>query len=124
MLNTNLLSPYMDGKESIMASNGQYNVIFLERKLSKWIENDDPRKVADYYVRYCDTTPDEEDFSPLFVGNVPPIAEELKSFHYFREATAYLKSRGYIPKIGDIRGKRRLIVILPSGKILYSDMNK
>lgn len=109
-----------------MTTNGQYNIIWLERKLAKWIAQDNPRKVAEYYVRYCDTTPEEEDgdFAPLFVGNVPPIAEELKSFHYFREATAYLKSHGYIPKIGDLLGKKRLIVVLPSGKILYSDMNR
>ena len=107
-----------------MASNGEYNILWLERKLAKWMSNDNPRKVAEYYVRYCDSAPDDEEFAQLFVGNVPPIAEELKSFHYFREATTYLKAHGYIPKIGDLLGKKRLIVVLPSGKILYSDMNK
>lgn len=103
---------------SAMCNHG---VPLLESKIQKWIELDNPAKVADYYCRIFDSQDPSADFASEFAGEMEPTKENCIFYGNKTGALTYLKSKGFIIKVGtDPKWGKQMAVIAPDGKLYHS----
>lgn len=96
-------------------------VPLLESKIRKWIEQDNPAKVADYYCRIFDSQDPAAEFLNEFAGEVEPTTDNCKFYGEKTGALAYLKSKGYRIKVGtDTKWGKQMAVIAPDNKLYHS----
>ena len=111
----------MDNFGKAVASMCTTGVPLLESKIQKWIELDNPAKVADYYCRIFDSQDPDAEFANEFAGEVDPTADNCKFYGNKTGALVYLKSKGYKIKVGtDPKWGKQMAVIAPDGKLYHS----
>lgn len=111
----------MDNFGKAVASMCTTGVPLLESKIQKWIQLDNPAKVADYYCRIFDSQDPDADFANEFAGEIDPTTDNCKFYGNKTGALAYLKSKGYRIKVGkDPKWGLQMAVIGTDGKLWHS----
>ena len=96
-------------------------VPLLESKIQKWIDQDNPQKVADYFCRIFDSQDPNSEFLNEFAGEVEPTAENCKFYGNKTGALEYLKSKGCRIKVGtDPKWGKQMAVITPNNEVYHS----
>lgn len=104
-----------------VASMCTVGVPLLESKIQKWIEQDNPQKVADYYCRIFDSQDPDAEFANEFAGEVEPTRENCIFYGNKTGALDYLKSKGYRIKVGtDPKWGKQMAIISPDNKLYHS----
>ena len=112
----------MDNFGKAVASMCTTGVPLLESKIQKWIEQDNPAKVADYYCRIFDSQDPDAEFGKRGCGEVDPTADNCKFYGNKTGALVYLKSKGYKKSRSEptLNGGKQMAVIAPDGTIHHS----
>ena len=111
----------MDNFGKAVASMCTTGVPLLESKIQKWIKLDNPAKVADYYCRIFDSQDPAAEFANEFAGEVDPTTDNCKFYGNKTGALAYLKSKGFIIKVGaDPKWGKQMAIISPDNKLYHS----
>lgn len=106
------------GFSGAVASMCNHGVPLLETKIQKWIKQDNPAKVADYYCRIFDSQDPSAEFANEFAGEMEPTKENCKYYGNKTGALDYLKSKGYRIKVGtDPKWGKQMAVIGTDGKL-------
>ena len=101
--------------EAIIRNMNSEGIPLLSHKIEKWIENDDPDKVADYLVRIFNNNEyTAEEFVDQFVGHVAPSSKEaVEAIPAAMKAIEYLNEKGWKCKLAtDYKGMGKQIVII------------
>lgn len=115
------LNQAFDNFGKAVAAMCNYGVPLLESKIQKWILNDDPNKVADYFCRIFDSQDPNAEFANEFAGEVEPTTDNCKFYGNKTGALEYLKSKGCRIKVGiDPKWGKQMAIIAPDGSIRHS----
>lgn len=111
----------MDNFGKAVASMCNHGVPLLESKIQKWIKQDNPDKVSDYFCRIFDSQDPNAEFANEFAGEVDPTTDNCKYYGNKTGALDYLKSKGYRIKVGkDPKWGQQMAVIGTDGKLWHS----
>ena len=116
---TGIVKAFEGIAEAICRNVNQEGIPLLTHKIEKWIENDDPDKVADYTVRVFNNNEyDSDGFVDQFVGHVAPASKEaVDAIPAVMKAISYLKEKGWRCRLAtDYKGTgRQVVIIAPDG---------
>ena len=104
-----------------VASMCTVGVPLLESKIQKWIQLDNPAKVVDYFCRIFDSQDPDAEFANEFAGEMEPTADNCRFYGNKTGALTYLKSKGFIIKVGtDPKWGKQMAIITPDNKLYHS----
>lgn len=112
---TGIVKAFEGFAEAIIGKMNTEGIPLLAHKIEKWIDKNDPEKVADYCVRLFNNNEcDKDGFVDQFVGHVAPSDKDaVHTIPAASMAISYLKEKGWLCKLAtDYKGMGKQIVLI------------